>query len=232
MIYFDRISKKFESTEKPILDNLNFSVKEGEFVSIVGPSGAGKTTILRLILGDEYPTAGDVFFRSVNVHNLKDVDLPKYRRQIGTVFQDFKLFEDKTVYENLALIMELDGYDKDEIEEAITETLSIVGLEGYEDRFPSQLSGGEKQRIAFARAIVHNPHMVIADEPTAWLDDDNAQNILDVLKRINDAGVTVIMTTHKKHLVDGMKSKHGRILFLEDGQISGDGTEIKKKKAK
>lgn len=220
MIYFDRVFKQYEPGST-VLKNLNFSISEGEFVSIVGPSGAGKTTILRMALGDEKPTAGDIFFRSLNINKLHPSDIPTYRRQIGVVFQDLKLIEDKTVAENIALTLEISGLNERAVKQSIKEALEIVGLENYENRFPEQLSGGEKQRVAFARAIVNEPNILFADEPTAWLDSKNADNILDILERIHEAGTTVVVTTHNKDIVKKTKKKH-RLMHLENGEIVGD----------
>lgn len=219
MIYFDRVFKQYEPG-KTVLNNINFSISEGEFVSIVGPSGSGKTTILRMALGDERPTSGEVFFRSLNIHKLHPSDVPTYRRQMGVIFQDLKLIEDKTVAENIALTLEIAGLPERAIRESIREALEIVGLEGHEGRFPEQLSGGEKQRVAFARAIVNEPHILLADEPTAWLDPKNADNILDILDRIHEAGTTVVVTTHNEDIAKRTKRKH-RILHIENGEIEG-----------
>jgi len=221
MIYFDRVFKKYEPQGKNVLNNINFSVSEGDFVYIVGPSGAGKTTLLKLLLGEEEPTGGEVLFRSLNIHNLDARDVSKYRRQIGAVFQDLKLFDDKTVLENLTYTSELGDVEEDIIEDNITNALKAVGLSGYENRFPRQLSGGEKQRLAFARAIINEPNILLADEPTAWLDEDNANRVLEILNNIHDMGTTIIVTTHKKNLVgDGVK-KNSRTIFLDEGKIIG-----------
>jgi cell division transport system ATP-binding protein len=218
MIYFDNVSKIY-SDDSAALSEVTLSVLPKEFVSIVGHSGAGKTTLLKMILAEERPTAGSVFFESVNIHLLKKHQMNKLRRRIGTVFQDFRLLPNKTSYENIAFAMEAAGRTDEEIESDVPHVLELVGLGKKIWSFPHELSGGEKQRVAIARAIVNQPDIIIADEPTGNLDPVNTFDIIQILKKINELGTTVILTTHNKGVVD---SVGGRVVTMENGRIVRD----------
>lgn len=201
------------------LSDITFSVAHGEFVSIVGHSGAGKTTLLKLLLAEERPTTGAVFFESVNVHALKKAEVTKLRRRIGMIFQDFRLLPDKTVYENIAFAMEAAGRSDEEISFDVPHVLELVDLSQKIWDFPGQLSGGEKQRVAIARAIVNQPDIIIADEPTGNLDPVNTYEIVQILKKVNDIGTTVILTTHNKGIIDLLEK---RVITMEGGKIIRD----------
>ena len=217
MIYFNNVSKVYRDTTA--LEDVTFTVESGEFVSIVGHSGAGKTTLTKLILSEEVPTDGNVFFESVNVHKIKNGDLTKLRRRIGMVFQDFKLLPNKTAYENIAFAMEAVGKTDEEIESDVPHVLELVDLNHRHSHFPNQLSGGEQQRLAIARAIINQPELIIADEPTGNLDSVNTYEIVQILKRINDLGTTVILTTHNRGVIESLGK---RVITMEKGKIIRD----------
>ena len=218
MIYFDKVSKVY-ADNSVALDNVSFTVQPNEFVSIVGQSGAGKTTLLKMILAEESPSDGSVFFESINIHSLKKDNLNKYRRRIGTIFQDFRLLRNKTVYENIAFAMEAAGRDEDEIVADVPHVLELVDLGKKIWSFPGELSGGEKQRVAIARAIVNQPDVIIADEPTGNLDPVNTHEIIQILKKINDLGTTIILTTHNKGVIDSLGK---RVITMEEGRLVRD----------
>jgi len=221
MIYFDKVSKIYPD-ESIALQDITFSVEPKEFVSIVGHSGAGKTTLLKLILAEERPTDGKVFFESVDIQSLRSREIPIYRRKIGVVFQDFRLLPNKNVYENIAFSMEAAGRSDEEIESDVPHVLELVDLTKKIWNFPHELSGGEKQRVAIARAIVNQPDIVIADEPTGNLDPVNTFDIVQILKKINDLGTTVILTTHNKGVIDSLSR---RVISMENGRIVRDDKE-------
>lgn len=214
----NNVSKVYDS-DSVALDNVSLSVTAGEFVSIVGHSGAGKTTLVKMILAEEAPTSGEVFFESVNVHKLRGGELSRLRRRIGTVFQDFKLLPNKTAYENIAFAMEAAGKSNEEIASDVPHVLELVGLSQKASRFPRQLSGGEQQRLAIARAIINQPELIIADEPTGNLDPVNTYEVVEILKKINDLGTTVILATHNKGVVDAIGK---RIITLDKGKLARD----------
>lgn len=218
MIYFNGVTKAY-TKDHNALENISLSVNAGEFVSIVGHSGAGKTTLIKLILAEEGPTDGTVFFESVDIHRLRSKDLTKLRRRIGTVFQDFKLLPNKTAYENIAFAMEAAGKTDEEIAADVPHVLDLVDLLGKAGNFPKELSGGEKQRLAIARAIINQPEVIIADEPTGNLDPINTHEVVQILKKINDLGTTVILTTHNRSVVDSIGK---RVITLEKGKIARD----------
>ena len=218
MIYFDKVSKTYPN-DTTALSDVSFTIKPKEFVSIVGHSGAGKTTLIKMILGEEKPSSGSVYFESINVHNLRKDAVTDYRRRIGTVFQDYRLLPNLTVYENVAFAMEACGRDDDEIGADVPHVLELVGLAGKLTNFPHELSGGEKQRVAIARAIVNQPDVVIADEPTGNLDPVSTHDIVQILQKIHSLGTTVILTTHNKGVVDLVKS---RVITMEAGKITRD----------
>ncbi len=223
MIYFDKVSKIYNHKSVAI-DEATFTVSPGEFVSIVGHSGSGKTTLLRLLLAEETPTSGSIFFESINVHEMKKSEVPKLRRKIGTVFQDFKLLPNKTAYENIAFAMEAAGRAEEEIASDVPHVLELVDLGDKICYFPHQLSGGEKQRVAIARAIINQPDLIIADEPTGNLDPINTQDIVSILKKINDMGTTIIMTTHNRGVIDSLGR---RVITMDKGKVVRDDKEGK-----
>jgi cell division transport system ATP-binding protein len=222
MIYFDNVTKKYK--DNSALEEVTISIAQGEFVSIVGHSGAGKTTLTKLILAEEAPTSGIVSFESTDIHRLSKKDLMNFRRKVGTVFQDFRLLPGRTAYENIAFAMEATGKSDEDIMEDVPHVLELVDLTNRAFHFPHQLSGGEKQRLAIARAIITQPDIIIADEPTGNLDPMNAMEVINILKKINDLGTTIILTTHNKGLVDAIKK---RVITLENGRVIRDDKEGK-----
>lgn len=217
MIYFNNVSKVYR--DATALQDVTFTVEAGEFVSIVGHSGAGKTTLTKMILAEESPTDGTIFFESINVHKLKSNDLTELRRRIGMVFQDFKLLPNKTAYENIAFAMEAVGKTDEEIKSDVPHVLELVDLSHRHSHFPNQLSGGEKQRLAIARAIINQPELIIADEPTGNLDPVNTHEIVQILKKINDLGTTIILTTHNRGVIDSVGK---RVITMENGKVVRD----------
>lgn len=224
MIYFDNVSKLYNDGRSSALERISFQVAPKEFVSIVGHSGAGKTTLLKMLIAEDRPTEGQVFFESLDIHKIPRSKLPKYRRKIGTVFQDFKLLSHMTAYENIAFAMEASGRTDEEIRENVPQALALVDLEDKIWNFPSELSGGEKQRVAIARAIVNQPDIIIADEPTGNLDPIATYEVVQILKKINDLGTTVIMTTHNKGVIDELGR---RVITMDEGRIVRDDQEGK-----
>ena len=218
MIHFDKVTKIY-SDDSIALDEVDLHINEKEFVSIVGHSGAGKTTLIKMILAEEKPTRGTVSFESVDVHKLKRSKVPQYRRRIGTVFQDYRLIPGKTVFENIAFAMEAAGRTDVEISADVPHVLELVDLGRKIWNFPHELSGGEKQRVAIARAIVNQPDVIIADEPTGNLDPVNTFEIIQILKKINDLGTTVILTTHNKGVIESVGK---RVVTMEKGKIVRD----------
>lgn len=219
MIYFNGVSKAYPKASNNALEGVTLTVNAGEFVSIVGQSGAGKTTLIKLILAEEGPTEGSVFFESLDIHRLRPRDLTSLRRRIGTVFQDFKLLPNKTAYENIAFAMEAAGKTDEEIAADVPHVLDLVDLLDKANAFPRQLSGGEQQRLAIARAIINQPEVIIADEPTGNLDPVNTYEVVQILKKINDLGTTVILTTHNRGVVDALGK---RVITLEKGKVVRD----------
>lgn len=218
MIYFNNVSKLYDKDSTALLD-VTLTVMPGEFVSIVGHSGAGKTTLVKMILADTYPTEGTVFFESLNIHSLNNGDLTKLRRRMGVVFQDFKLLSNKTAYENIAFAMESLGRTDEEIAADVPHVLELVDLSNKTHHFPNQMSGGEQQRLAIARAIVNQPELIIADEPTGNLDPINTHEIIQIFKKINDLGTTVILMTHNRGVVEAINK---RVVTLENGKVVRD----------
>jgi len=218
VIYFNNVSKLYDKDSTALLD-VTLTVMPGEFVSIVGHSGAGKTTLVKMILADTYPTEGTVFFESLNIHSLNNGDLTKLRRRMGVVFQDFKLLSNKTAYENIAFAMESLGRTDEEIAADVPHVLELVDLSNKTHHFPNQMSGGEQQRLAIARAIVNQPELIIADEPTGNLDPINTHEIIQIFKKINDLGTTVILMTHNRGVVEAINK---RVVTLENGKVVRD----------
>ncbi len=221
MIYFDKVSKIYTKNSVAI-EEVSFTVEPQEFVSLVGQSGAGKTTLLKLLLAEECPTEGKVFFESVNVHSIPRGELTEVRRKIGVVFQDFRLLPNKTVFENIAFAMEAAGKKDEDIKNDVPQVMDLVGLEDKGWRFPSELSGGERQRVAIARAIVNQPDLIIADEPTGNLDPLNTWEIINILKKVNELGTTIVLATHNKGIIDSLNK---RVITLEGGRITRDDKE-------
>jgi len=217
VIYFNNVSKVYK--DAVALDDVKVTISAGEFVSIVGHSGAGKTTLTKMILADDAPTDGTVFFESINIHKLKNNDLTKLRRRIGVVFQDFKLLGNKTAYENIAFAMEAVGKTDEEIKSDVPHVLELVDLDHRVSHFPNQMSGGEQQRLAIARAIINQPELIIADEPTGNLDPINTHEIVQILKKINELGTTVILATHNRSVIDSVAS---RVITMENGKVIRD----------
>jgi cell division transport system ATP-binding protein len=223
MISFQAVTKIFptHSGGCPILalENVSFEIKPKEFVSIVGKSGAGKTTLLRLLLAEEKPTKGRIFFDGQELSKIELAYLPQLRRKIGSVFQDYKLLPSKTTYENIAYVMEVIGATEEEIARDVTQVLEIVGLENRAQNFPAELSAGERQRAAMARALIHRPDVILADEPTGNLDPYNALEILRLLLKIHELGTTIILATHNKEIINSLGK---RVITLEEGRVIRD----------
>ncbi|OHA15081.1 MAG: cell division ATP-binding protein FtsE [Candidatus Tagabacteria bacterium RIFCSPLOWO2_01_FULL_42_9] len=218
MVYFEKVTKIYSPTSTA-LEDVNFSIEPQEFISLVGQSGSGKTTLLKLLLAEEKPTSGKVFFESQDVHSLSKSELPHLRRRIGCVFQEFRLLPSKTAYENIAFAMEAAGKTDEDINENVSQVLEVVGLSDKSWHFPHELSGGEKQRVAIARAIVNQPDLIIADEPTGNLDPLNTREVIEILKKINEIGTTVLMATHNKDVVNSLGK---RVVTIEKGKIIRD----------
>jgi cell division transport system ATP-binding protein len=219
VILFDHVTKVYPSQQRPALDDVSLEIEKGEFVFLVGPSGSGKSTMLRLVLREERPTKGQVWVLGKDLNRLSNWKIPTLRRQIGTVFQDFRLLPNKTVAENVAFALEVIGKPKSHINKVVPEVLEVVGLEGKEGRRPDELSGGEQQRVAIARAFVNRPMILIADEPTGNLDPATSVGIMKLLDRINRLGTTVVMSTHDSQIVDQMRR---RVIELEGGHVVRD----------
>ncbi len=218
MIYFDNVTKVYDDGTVA-LKNIDLKIKANEFITIVGHSGAGKTTLIKMLLAEEELTDGTIYFESNDISKLNKREIRKLRRRIGTIFQDFRLLPNKTVYENISFAMEAAGYPDDEIESDVPHVLELVGLYKKAFSFPEELSGGEKQRVAIARAIVTQPDVIVADEPTGNLDPENTYEIVEILKKINDLGTTVILTTHNSGIV---KELGRRVIVMEEGEIIQD----------
>ncbi|PWB38986.1 MAG: cell division ATP-binding protein FtsE [Parcubacteria group bacterium] len=201
------------------LRDINLHVKPGEFVSIVGQSGSGKSTLIRLIIAEEKFDKGKMIIGGWDISSIRNHEIPTLRRQTGVIFQDFKLLPKKTVYENVAFAMEACGFRSGEVKKTVSQMLTLVGLKDKADRYPHQLSGGEQQRVAIARSLVHKPKLLVADEPTGNLDSINTREIIDLLKKINSLGTTVLLVTHNKDVVNNL---HGRVITLDSGYIISD----------
>lgn len=218
MIKFVNVSKVYPNGAVA-LENVNLEIGTGEFVTIVGPSGAGKTTLTKLILAEDEPTEGSVLIENIDVNAYSRAETTKLRRRVGTIFQDFRLLNTKTAYENIAFAMEAAGKSDEEIVSDVPHVLQLVDLQDRMFHFPNQLSGGEKQRLAIARAIINQPEVLIADEPTGNLDEDNTKEVIHILKKINDLGTTVILTTHDPILIHAVGT---RIISMNKGRVVGD----------
>ncbi len=217
MITVEDLNKSFGKHR--VLNDVSFKITEGEFVSIVGASGAGKTTLIHALIAAEKVDSGNIIIAGTSVESLTPAQIQNYRQKIGIIFQDYKLLPRKTVFENVAFALEVAGYDQKFIDQRVMEVLKLVGLEEQRNHFPKQLSGGEKQRTAIARALVHGPQLLFADEPTGNLDPENAVALASLLLKINKHGTTVILATHNKEIVNSIKK---RVITLEHGQIISD----------
>lgn len=218
MIRFENVNKIFPG-DNIVLQDIDLVFQPGEFVSIVGSSGAGKSTLLKLIYAEEEPTTGKIYFGEKSIDSIKRKQLPYYRRNFGTVFQDFKLFSQKTAFENVAYALEVIGKTNAEINEEVPQILDLVGLVDHADQYPHELSGGEQQRVSIARALVHRPSVIIADEPTGNLDPVSSREIIKLLLEINSYDTTVILATHNKDVVDALAR---RVVTLDKGKIARD----------
>ncbi len=219
MIRLEQVSKVYPAGARPALDSINIDIDKGEFVFLIGQSGSGKSTVLRLLLREELPTTGTVTVDSRNVGKLANRKVPDLRRKIGCVFQDFRLLPKKNVFENVAFALEVINKSPKAIRRTVPEVLDLVGLTGKAQRMPTELSGGEQQRVAIARAFVNRPLVLLADEPTGNLDPDTSQGIMNLLERINRTGTTVVMATHDNNIVDAMRR---RVIELDLGKVVRD----------
>ncbi len=217
-IEFKKVSKEYTPGVK-VLDDVSFFINQGEFVFIVGPSGAGKSTIIKLLIKEEAPTEGEILFKEESVLQIPQEEVPSLRRKIGVVFQDYKLLESKTVSENVSIALEVVDSKREEIKNIVPNVLSLVGLLDHANFYPRQLSGGEKQRVAIARALAHEPDVLIADEATGMIDPDAADEIIEILQKVNSLGTTVIMSTHDERIVNSLNK---RVIRIEKGKIVSD----------
>ena len=218
MIQMREVSKTYD-TGVVALNHVNVDIKKGEFVFVVGPSGAGKSTFIKMLFREELPTEGKLLVNGHDVVAMERSEVPYLRRELGVIFQDYRLLPDKTVFENVAFAMQVIEAPRRTMQRSVKSVLDVVGLRDKYRSFPSQLSGGEQQRVAIARAIVNNPSIVIADEPTGNLDPETSWDIMDIFRRINKAGTTIVMATHDRNIVDTMKK---RVIAIEDGRIVRD----------
>lgn len=218
MLHFKNVTKIYPG-QQMALKNINVHIEPGEFVSIVGQSGTGKTTLIKLVLAEERPSKGSIVIGGWDITNIKYREIPTLRRQIGVIFQDFKLLPRRTLFENVAFALEVAGESDKKINEIVPQVLKIVGLEKKMHRYPNQVSGGEQQRVVVARSLAHRPKILVADEPTGNLDSINSKEIIDLLRKINDFGTTVILVTHNREIVNDLNK---RVITLEDGAIISD----------
>ncbi|MBE6091867.1 cell division ATP-binding protein FtsE [Selenomonas ruminantium] len=218
MIQMREVSKTYD-TGVVALNHVNVDIKKGEFVFVVGPSGAGKSTFIKMLFREELPTEGKLLVNGHDVVHMERSEVPYLRRELGVIFQDYRLLPDKTVFENVAFALQVIEAPRRTMQRSVNSVLDVVGLRDKYRSFPSQLSGGEQQRVAIARAIVNNPSIVIADEPTGNLDPETSWDIMDIFRRINKAGTTIVMATHDRNIVDTMKR---RVIAIEDGRIVRD----------
>ena len=222
MVKLKDVKMTYPGSDKEVLRDINLTIKDGEFVFLVGPSGSGKTTIIKLLTGEVEATGGKLEVNGFDLRHMKQRRLPKLRRTLGIIFQDFRLIEDMTVYENVAFAMRVIGASGKEIKKRVPYVLQLVGLEGCEDRLPRELSGGEQQRVTIARALVNSPSMIIADEPTGNLDPAKSLEIMLLLQTINEMGTTVLVVTHEKELVNAFDK---RVVAIKDGSLISDGMD-------
>ena len=220
MVKFENVSMIYPGGEQKAIDDMSFTINDGEFVFLVGPSGSGKTSVIKLITGEVDAFEGGLFVNGFDLRNMRRGKLPALRRTIGVVFQDFRLIEDKTIYDNVAFAMHVVGASNKDIRRRVPYVLELVGLEGREKRYPREVSGGEQQRVAVARAIVNSPQLLIADEPTGNLDPARSLELMLLMDRINEMGTTVLVVTHEKELVNSFSK---RVVTIEDGRVISDG---------
>jgi cell division transport system ATP-binding protein len=220
MIEITNLSKIYKKNIQALKD-VSLKVMPGEFISVVGQSGSGKSTLIKLIIAEEKVTSGKIIIGGWDITNIKDYEIPTLRRQLGIIFQDYKLLPKKTAYENIAFALEVCGYKPKDITKTAQQMLSLVGLKDKGDRYPHQLSGGEQQRVAIGRSLVHKPKLLVADEPTGNLDSINTRDIIDLLKKINSMGTTVLLVTHNRDVVNNLKS---RVITLDHGYVISDQT--------
>ena len=222
MVEMNNVSMVYESSGTEALDNVSLSIRDGEFVFLVGPSGSGKTTLMKLITGEIRAKTGKVVVNDFDMRKIKRRKLPKVRRTLGIVFQDYRLIENMNVYDNVAFAMRVVGARRREIRQRVPYVLELVGLEGREKRMPNELSGGEQQRVAIARALVNNPRMIVADEPTGNLDPVRSLELMLLFEKINEMGTTILVVTHEKELVNALSR---RVIAIDKGRVISDGTD-------
>ena len=222
MVEMNNVSVVYESSGTEALDNVSLSIKEGEFVFLVGPSGSGKTTLMKLITGEIRAKSGKIVVNDFDMRHIKRRKLPKMRRTLGVIFQDFRLIENMNVYDNVAFAMRVVGARRKEIKQRVPYVLDLVGLEGREKRMPNELSGGEQQRVAIARALVNNPRMIVADEPTGNLDPVRSLELMLLFEKINEMGTTILVVTHEKELVNAFNK---RVIAIDGGHVTSDGMD-------
>ena len=222
MVQMNNVTMVYDNSDVAALDNFSLTINEGEFAFLVGPSGSGKTTIIKLLTGEIMASEGEVIVNGFNMNKLKRRKMPQMRRTLGVIFQDFRLIEKKTVYENLSFAMRAVGASPREIKKRIPYVLELVGLEEKTDRYPNEISGGEQQRVAIARALVNNPTMIIADEPTGNLDPVRSLELMLLLEKINEMGTTILVVTHEKELVNAFSK---RVIAIDGGHLISDGMD-------
>ena len=222
MVIMKNVRKVYESSNTVALDDVSLTVGDGEFVFLVGPSGSGKTTIMKLITGEVRPTSGTVVVNDFDMGTIRRRKLPKVRRTLGVVFQDYRLIENMNVYDNVAFAMRVVGASSREIRRRVPYVLELVGLEGREKRLPKELSGGEQQRVAIARALANNPRMIVADEPTGNLDPVRSLELMLLFEKINEMGTTILVVTHEKELVNAFAK---RVITIDNGKVISDGMD-------
>lgn len=222
MVSLKNVSMVYKNTGTVATNSVDIEIDDGEFVFLVGPSGSGKTTIIKLLTGEVTATDGEIIVNGFDLRNIRQRKLPQLRRTLGVIFQDFRLIDDKTVYENVAFAMRVVGATKKEIEHRVPYVLDLVGLAGRESRLPQELSGGEQQRVAIARALVNSPGLIIADEPTGNLDPVKSLELMLLLEKINELGTTVLVVTHEKELVNSFSK---RVVAIDEGSVVSDGMD-------
>ena len=222
MVQMTDVTKIYDSSGTVALDEIDLTINEGEFVFLVGPSGSGKTTLMKLITGEIRATSGSIFINDFDMMKIKQRKLPKMRRTLGVIFQDYRLIENMTVYDNVAFAMRVVGASSKTISKRVSYVLELVGLEGRERRFPNELSGGEQQRVAIARALVNNPRMIVANEPTGNLDPVRSLELMLLFEKINEMGTTILVVTHEKELVNALSK---RVITIDEGHVISDGMD-------
>ena len=222
MVQMNNVTMVYDNSDVAALDNFSLTINEGEFAFLVGPSGSGKTTIIKLLTGEIMASEGEVIVNGFNMNKLKRRKMPQMRRTLGVIFQDFRLIDKMTVYDNVAFAMRVVGATNKAIKDRVPRVLELVGLEGREKRLPAELSGGEQQRVAIARALVNNPTMIIADEPTGNLDPVRSLELMLLLEKINEMGTTILVVTHEKELVNAFSK---RVIAIDGGHLISDGMD-------